>query len=86
MSATTAIVCRQAMQREFCDHRADVAQHAVLRVHGGADDFEVVDERGEQVADFFGRILQVVVHRDDGIEPCRANPAEQCVVLSVISH
>ena len=47
---------------------------------------ETLVEFGHQLVDFFRRMLQVVVHRHQGVEPGRPNAAEERIVLSVISH
>jgi len=47
--------------------------------------FEAVHFR-EELRDFFGRMLQVVVDRDDSRAPSRPNPGQHRIVLTVVAH
>ena len=40
----------------------------------------------EQSRDFFGRMLQIVIHRHDHVVFRRADPAEQSVMLAIVAH
>ena len=40
----------------------------------------------EQSRDFFGRMLQIVIHRHDHIVFRRANGTEQSVMLAIVAH
>ena len=40
----------------------------------------------EQSRDFFGRMLQIVIHRHDHVVFRRANAAQQSVMLAIVAH
>jgi hypothetical protein len=47
---------------------------------------ETLSESSEQSRDFLGRVLEVVVHCDDGRIPGFPNPTQKGIVLAVVAH
>ena len=50
------------------------------------NDIESLFQLFEQSRDFFGWLLQIVIHRHDYIVFCRANAAEQSIMLAIVAH
>ena len=73
--------------RHRCLHRPrrEVAHGAVLVDRDAVDQVDSVGERLEQPGNLLGRVLEVVVHRDDGGEPRRTHAGEDRIVLAVVS-
>ena len=76
-----------SLEGQLGQSRGDISQETVLLVFGKTiNHLETLIEFGHQLVDLFWRMLQVVVHRHKGVKPGRPNAAEECIVLSVISH
>jgi hypothetical protein len=68
------------------DRRRDVAEEPVLALERLAvDDVDVLRQRVEQARDLLGRVLEVVVERDDDGKPCGADAGKGGVVLPVVA-
>ena len=50
------------------------------------DDVKSLFQLFEQSRDFFGRMLQIVIHRHDHVVFRRANATEQSVMLAIVAH
>ena len=75
------------LESQFGQPRGDIPQQTVLLVLGKTiNHLETLLEFGQQFVDLFRWMLQVVVHRYQGVKPGRPNAAEERIVLSVISH
>ena len=74
-------------QSQSRDSGREAAQEPVLFCLWRAiNDVESLFQLFEQSRDFFGRMLQIVIHRHDHIVFCRANAAEQRIMLAIIAH
>jgi len=69
------------------DLRRGIAEQTVLFLGEGAVDHIVpFSELGKQLGDFFGGMLEIVVHGDDDRMRSRPDAAQQGIVLAVIAH
>ena len=50
------------------------------------DHIGVAIQTCEQLVQLFWRVLQVIIHRDDQLVLCSAQPAQERVVLPVVAH
>ena len=74
-------------QREPRDAGCESAHKPVLFCFRCAiNNVESLFQLFEQSRDFFGRMLQIVIHRHDHIVFCRADAAEQRVMLAIVAH
>ena len=75
------------LQSQLGGQRGEVAQQAVLLLRGRAvDDVVALIEHGQQLGDFLGRMLKIIVHGDDDGVLRSADAAQQRVVLAVVAH
>ena len=74
-------------QRESRDAGRKSAQEPVLFcLRRAINDIESLFQLFEQSRDFFGRMLQIVIHRHDHVVLRRADAAEQRIMLAIVAH
>ena len=58
-----------------------------MLLHEGraVDDVVAFIQCREQQSDLADRVLQVVVHRNDYVTPCRSNTAQQRIMLPIVA-
>ena len=52
----------------------------------GVNNIKSLFQSGKQPRDFFGRMLEIVIHGHDNFIFRRANPAKERVMLAVVAH